>query len=183
VSDPAAGVADDFQFKAGPARHALQVKWSQYPGSFGWGALVDPTSDEPAFLTKLAMAWTRLRESWSGPLVIHLVTNDHATSTGPRAGTPLAAATADGPRHFAAFLARAFEPVRQLAYLAVAGGADSWSRGVLQQLCAVGSRHASCARSFRRLCEADPGAAQAEVERLLGGAPASGAATAQRAPR
>jgi len=28
---PAVGVADDFQFKAGPTRHALQVKWSKYP--------------------------------------------------------------------------------------------------------------------------------------------------------
>ncbi len=36
VADPSVGVADDFQFKSGSIRHALQVKWSQYPGMFGW---------------------------------------------------------------------------------------------------------------------------------------------------
>jgi hypothetical protein len=123
VADPAAGVADDFQFKSGPTRHALQVKWSQYPGSFTWSALVNGTGDDPALITKLAHAWQRLRSVWTGPLVLHLRSNDYASSALPPADTPLAAAVAEGPRHFAAFLARAFEPVRKR----IAQGMTRWS--------------------------------------------------------
>ena len=113
VADPSAGIADDFQFKAGATRHALQVKWSQYPGSFAWGALVNTSGGEPALFTKLAHAWQRLRSTWAGPLVLHLRSNDYASTASPQAGTPLAESVAEGPRHFAAFLARAFEPVQR----------------------------------------------------------------------
>ena len=122
VADPAAGVADDFQFKAGPTRHALQVKWSQYAGSFAWGELANAPADHVALLTELAEAWKRLRETWKGPLVVHLCTNDYASVAGPQAGTPLAEAAADGPRHFAAFLARSFQPIRQH----IAQGGAQW---------------------------------------------------------
>jgi hypothetical protein len=64
-------------------------------------------------LGRLAQAWQRLRASWSGPLVIHLRSNEHASVAAPRPGTPLANCTASLPRHFAAFLARSFFPVRQ----------------------------------------------------------------------
>jgi len=113
VADPAAGVADDFQFKAGSTRHALQVKWSQYAGSFTWGELANAPGDRAALLPELAEAWKRLRETWKGPLVVHLCTNDYASVAGPQVGTPLAEVAADGPRHFAAFLARSFQPIRQ----------------------------------------------------------------------
>lgn len=113
VADPAAGIADDFQFKAGATRHALQVKWSQYPDSFAWSTLVNPSGDGPALLAELAEAWKRLRETWRDPLVVHLCTNDYPSTARPRAGTPLGRATADGPRHFAAFIARSFGPVRK----------------------------------------------------------------------
>jgi len=123
VADPAAGVADDFQFKAGPTRHALQVKWSQYPGSFAWRALINGTGDDPALITNLAQAWQRLRSAWTGPLVVHLRSNNYASTTPPSAGTPLAGAVAEGPRHFAAFLARAFGPVQKR----IAQGMTQWS--------------------------------------------------------
>ncbi|KAB2351594.1 ATP-binding protein [Actinomadura rudentiformis] len=123
VADPAAGVADDFQFQAGPTWHALQVKWSQYPESFAWGTLVNPSGTEPALLKELAQAWTRLRESWTGPLVLHLCTNNYASTATPRGSTPLAEVTAAGPRHFAAFLARSFEPLRR----SIAQGGLRWN--------------------------------------------------------
>lgn len=123
LADPAAGIADDFQFKAGPTRHALQVKWSQYPGSFSWGDLVNGTGHDPALLTKLAQAWGRLRSTWSGPLVVHLRSNDYASSARPPNGTPLAESVAEGPRHFAAFLARSLEPVQKR----IAHGMTQWS--------------------------------------------------------
>lgn len=113
VADPAAGIADDFQFKAGPTRHAVQVKWSQYPSSFPWSGLVNGTKDSPSLLTKLAQAWQGLRSTWTGPLTIHLRTNNYPSTATPASGTPLAAASVEGPRHFAAFLARSFEPVRK----------------------------------------------------------------------
>jgi hypothetical protein len=113
VADPSAGAADDFQFKAGPSRHALQVKWSQYPTSFQWGALVNSDGKDPSLLTQLARAWVRLRQDWDGPLTVHLCTNDYPSTAPPQAGSSLASAAADPPRHFAAFIARAFEPVRQ----------------------------------------------------------------------
>ena len=131
VADPAAGVADDFQFKAGPTRHALQAKWSQYPGSFAWGALVNAPGDDLALLAGLAEAWKRLRETWEGPLVLHLCTNDYPSTATPQVGTPLADVAADGPRHFAAFLARSFRPVRQH----IAQGGAQW--GILARLSEV----------------------------------------------
>lgn len=123
VADPAAGVADDFQFQSGPTRHALQVKWAQYPGSFGWAELVNPSRGKPPLLRNLAEAWQRLRASWSGPLVIHLRSNEHAPTTTPSRGTPLADCTPAGPRHFAAFLAQSFTPTRGL----IANGVSEWS--------------------------------------------------------
>lgn len=57
IADPAAGIADDFQFKAGATRHALQVKWSQYPDSFAWSTLANASGDGPALLAELAEAW------------------------------------------------------------------------------------------------------------------------------
>jgi hypothetical protein len=123
VADPAAGVADDFQFQAGPTRHALQVKWAQYPGSFGWAELVNPSGDMEPLLGRLAQAWQRLRASWPGPLVIHLRSNEHPAVATPTVGTPLAQCTALPPHHFAAFLSRSFFPVREQ----IARGASRWT--------------------------------------------------------
>ncbi|MGY4770318.1 hypothetical protein ACXC9Q_25665 (plasmid) [Kribbella sp. CWNU-51] len=112
-ADPSAGVADDFQFKAGSRRHAIQVKWSQYPTSFQWSSLVNPVGEAPALLTELARAWVRLRQDWTGPLTIHLCTNDYASTASPPKGTPLSTASVDPPRHFAAFISRSWEPLRR----------------------------------------------------------------------
>lgn len=112
VADPDAGAADDFQFQSGATRYAMQVKWAQYPGSFGWAELANPSGGEPALITRLAHAWQRIRTTWSGPLEVHLRTNEHASVAPPRTGSPLASCTSRPPRHFAAFLARSYAPLR-----------------------------------------------------------------------
>ncbi len=112
VADPEAGVADDFQFKAGPVQHALQVKWAQYPASFGWAELVNPSGTTPSLIERLAEAWQRLRSSWSGPLEVHLCSNEYPSVAVPSATTPLGRCDASPPKHFAAFLARSFRPLR-----------------------------------------------------------------------
>ncbi len=112
VADPEAGVADDFQFKSDPRRHALQVKWSQPPGSFTWSDLTSGEGAKPGLLTKLAAAWRRLRSVSSDPLTVYLCTNNHASSNPATGTTPIARATAGGTRSLATFLARSFEPVR-----------------------------------------------------------------------
>ncbi|MFJ1859961.1 hypothetical protein ACIOHA_21915 [Streptomyces anulatus] len=122
VADPEAGVADDFQFKSGPRRHALQVKWSQPAGSFTWGDLTSGEGGKPGLLTQLAAAWARLRTAAPEPLTVHLCTNNHASSTQAKGASPIARATATGTRSLATFVARSFEPVR----LEIAKGTVRW---------------------------------------------------------
>ncbi len=124
VADPDAGVADDFQFLAGGTRYALQVKWAQYPGAFGWAELVNPSRDATPLIERLAQAWQRIRHSWSGPLEIRLWSNEHPSASAPRAGSVLAFCSAQPPRHFAAFLARSWIPIRQR----LRDGSGSWSQ-------------------------------------------------------
>ncbi|WP_280227553.1 ATP-binding protein [Nocardia farcinica] len=112
VADPSAGVADDFQFVAAGHRHALQVKWSQYPTTFNFSDLLGRVERKPSLFARLAEAWKRLRNEWAGPLTVHLCTNNFASVTKPRVGSPLATAT-DSPQHFAAFLSRSFVPVQE----------------------------------------------------------------------
>ncbi|MFD5264880.1 AAA family ATPase [Streptomyces sp. NPDC058335] len=116
-------MADDFQFKSGPRRHALQVKWSQPAGSFTWSDLTSGEGEKPGLLTQLAAAWMRLRTSAPEPLSVHLCTNNHASSAQARGAGPIARATATGTRSLATFLARSFEPVR----LEIAQGTVRWS--------------------------------------------------------
>lgn len=123
VADPAAGAADDFQFQAGGTRHAVQVKWAQYPGTFGWAELVNKTKAADPLLGRLAEARARLRTSWAGALEVRLWSNENASAAPPAAGSPLAECTADGPRHFAAFLARSWRPVQEL----LRDGAARWA--------------------------------------------------------
>lgn len=113
LADPDAGIADDFQFKAGATRHALQVKWAQYPDAFTWSALANSTASQDALLTGLARAWTAIRSTWDGPLTLHLCTNGHPSVSTPTASSVLGSATATGPKHLAAFLARSFEPTQR----------------------------------------------------------------------
>lgn len=122
LADPEAGVADDFQFKCGPRRHALQVKWSQLPGSFTWADFTSGEGESPGLLTKLAAAWRRMRAAASDPLTVYLCTNNHASRAAARGTSPIGQATAVGTRSLASFLARSFEPVR----LAISHGCKSW---------------------------------------------------------
>ncbi|WP_213570944.1 ATP-binding protein [Rhodococcus sp. USK13] len=123
VADPEAGVADDFQFKSGPRRHALQVKWSQSAGSFTWSDLTSGEGGKPGLLAKLADAWQRLRPLSSDPLTVYLCTNNHASNSPSTGKTPIALASAPGPRSMAAFVVRSFEPVQAK----VRGGTTLWS--------------------------------------------------------
>lgn len=111
VADPSAGVADDFQFVAAGRRHALQVKWSQFPNTFNFSDLLGSVKGKPSLFAGLAQAWKRLRNDWDGALTVHLCTNNFPSTTPARAGTALATAT-DSSQHFAAFLARSFVPVQ-----------------------------------------------------------------------
>lgn len=113
VADPSAGTADDFQYKCGSTRHALQVKWSQYPGTFTWADLVNASSDSPSLLATLARAWSKIRASWDGPLLIHLCSNNVASPNVSTAkGNQLKLAATAAPKHFAAFLETSWRPVR-----------------------------------------------------------------------
>ncbi|MFI7650347.1 hypothetical protein ACIBTZ_30335 [Micromonospora sp. NPDC049460] len=124
VADPDAGVADDFQFQAGGTRYALQVKWAQYPGAFGWAELVNASQDATPLIGRLAQAWQRIRENWSGPLEIRLWSNENPSVTSPRQGSVLASCSAQPPRHFAAFLARSWMPARER----LRAGSGKWSQ-------------------------------------------------------
>ncbi|QKT13746.1 ATP-binding protein [Rhodococcus sp. W8901] len=135
VADPSAGVADDFQFVEAGHRHALQVKWSQFPGPFTWSDLFGSVKGKPSLFAGLAEAWQRLRDEWDGPLTVHLCTNNFPSVTRPDAKSVLKTAT-DSQRHFAAFLSRSFVPVQEHLRLnpkdgweqiAVLGLVTSWS--------------------------------------------------------
>nr|WP_009473028.1 hypothetical protein [Rhodococcus sp. JVH1]EJJ01628.1 hypothetical protein JVH1_0775 [Rhodococcus sp. JVH1] len=123
VADPQAGVADDFQFKSGPRRHALQVKWSQPAGTFTWSDLTSGEKDKPGLLTKLADAWRRLKPLSSDPLTVYLCTNNLASSSSSTGNSPIARAAASGPHSLATFVARSFEPVQ----LMIRSGTPVWS--------------------------------------------------------
>lgn len=123
VADPDAGVADDFQFLASGRRHALQVKWSQFPRSFTWSDLTAASGQGQSLLGELADAWKRLRGHWVGPLTIHLCTNNFPSTSTPPTGTPLASASS-APRHLAAFLSRSLSPLAE--YLRINPG-HSWA--------------------------------------------------------
>jgi hypothetical protein len=112
VADPEAGAADDFQFLASGRRHALQVKWSQFPGSFTWSDLAGTSGQSQSLLGELATAWQRLRGGWDGPLTIHLCTNNFPSTATPTKGTVLASASSS-PRHLAAFLSRSLSPLAE----------------------------------------------------------------------
>ncbi|WP_189198447.1 ATP-binding protein [Micromonospora fulviviridis] len=124
VADPDAGVADDFQFQAGGTRYALQVKWAQYPGAFGWAELVNASRDATPLIGRLAQAWQRIRENWSGPLEVRLWSNENPSVSAPREGSVLASCSAQPPRHFAAFLARSWIPARER----LRAGSGTWSQ-------------------------------------------------------
>lgn len=123
VADPEAGVADDFQFQAGGMRYALQVKWAQYPGSFAWAELANASKGARPLIGRLAEAWQRIRKDWPGPLEIRLWSNENPSVATPRDGSVLASCSAPPQRHFAAFLARSWRPVRER----LRGSDGSWS--------------------------------------------------------
>lgn len=123
LADPTAGVADDFQFGTSNSRHAIQVKWALYPDSFSWSDLFGTPSSDTSLFGDLAAAWRRLRDETDGVLRIHLCSNRYASSATPQSGSPLQQATATGPHHLAAFIARSFQPIQEL----IARGLDDWS--------------------------------------------------------
>lgn len=123
VADPNAGVADDFQFKSGPRRHALQVKWSQQAGSFTWAHLTAGEKKKPGLLRKLADSWHRLKAASSDPLTVYLCTNNYPSNAPSTGNTPLARSSASGTRSLATFVARSFQPIQ----LKIKNGTILWS--------------------------------------------------------
>ncbi|WP_020385222.1 ATP-binding protein [Kribbella catacumbae] len=124
VADPSAGVADDFQFVSAGRRHALQVKWSQFPTTLNFSDLFGSVKGKPSLFAGLAGAWKRIRKEWTGPLTVHLCTNNSPSIAKPTAGTALATALVT-TRHFAAFLSQSFIPVRDALRL---NPTDEWSQ-------------------------------------------------------
>lgn len=112
VADPSVGAADDFQFMANGVRHAIQVKWSQYPGVFTWADLTSP-GDASSLIGSLAAAWSRIRRGTAVRPRIHLRTNDNPHSDSRRPPPAFATATTSAPKHFAAFLATSVIPAVQ----------------------------------------------------------------------
>lgn len=123
VADPAAGILDDFQFKVGGAHHAVQVKHSQYPGSFTWSDLTGWVGKEPPLIQRIAASWSGLRQHTGAKLVAHLRTNDTPSVTSPTAKSPLGLCEVDGPKHFGAFIARSLTPIQEHIR---ASGAVEW---------------------------------------------------------
>ncbi|MGW5922189.1 hypothetical protein ACWFPY_24630 [Nocardia fluminea] len=129
VADPTAGIADDFQFQSGGRRHALQVKWSQVPGSFTWSDLTAGEKKQrgrpakPGLFTQLATAWQRLRTTTAGPLTIYLCSNDIASNSVVGGQTPLGMASASVPHTLARFVIHGIAPVRE----AISDGCTLWS--------------------------------------------------------
>lgn len=111
IADPAVGAADDFQFSAGGANHAVQVKWSQYPGTFKWSQLSGPAPKD-SLIRRLAEAWSRMRASRDGPTTVHLRSNEAPSVANPAGNSALGRCRAASPKHFAAFIARSFNLVR-----------------------------------------------------------------------
>ena len=112
VADPSVGAADDFQFMANGVRHAIQVKWSQYPGVFTWADLTSP-GDASSLIGSLAAAWSRICRGTAVRPRIHLRTNDNPHSDSRRPPPAFATATTTAPKHFAAFLAISVGPAVQ----------------------------------------------------------------------
>jgi hypothetical protein len=112
IADPSAGAADDFQFQSNGLRHAIQVKWSQYPGAFTWPDLTSP-GDASSLIGSLAAAWSAISRADGRRPRMHLRTNDHPHSDSRRPSKVFATATTTAPKHFAAFLATSVGPAVQ----------------------------------------------------------------------
>ncbi|MCP9624292.1 hypothetical protein FOH10_18910 [Nocardia otitidiscaviarum] len=129
VADLHAGIADDFQFKSAGRRHALQVKWSQVPGTFSWSDLTagkkakGDLPAKPGLFTQLSLAWRRLRAASPDPLTIYLCSNNIASDGPAPAGSPLDRAGAPKPRSLARFVIHSFTPARE----AIDAGCTRWS--------------------------------------------------------
>jgi len=109
IADPEAGRVDDFQVGSESRVDGFQVKWSQFGGPFTFKDLVGETPGSPNLLAQLAEGWTRLRAAHPGHrVVVHLVTNQT-----PSVHDKVPAGHAKpAPRHFASFLAQAWEAFR-----------------------------------------------------------------------
>ena len=112
VADPEAQRVDDLLVGSLGRVDAYQVKWSQYGGALTFLELVRERGDAPSLIGQLAQGWQKLRERYSNHrVVVHLVTNEY-----PSNSTQATLSVGDAcptPRHFAAFLAQAWEPAHQ----------------------------------------------------------------------
>jgi hypothetical protein len=115
IADPEAGRVDDLLLGEDGRVDAFQVKWSQFAGNISFNDLIAPpakarsgdVSTKPCLIAQLAEGWGRLRERYPGQrVVVHLVTNDLPSKHDP----PPAGIPSPSPKHFASFLAQAWEP-------------------------------------------------------------------------
>jgi hypothetical protein len=110
VADPTAGIADDFQFQVADVRHAVQVKWAQYPTTFTWSELATGSEGRASLLAGLASAFTTLTAQVNPQyLRIHLRTNENPSKSGT--AQPFSECSAQPPRNFAAFIERSLKPL------------------------------------------------------------------------
>jgi len=112
VADPEAGRVDDLQIGTPNRVDAFQIKWSTYGGTFTFTDLATGTADRPCLIAQLAQGWMQLRQNYPGHrIVVHLVTNRHPSIHDEP--PVLAAQPAPKPRHSAAFLAQAWNPIHE----------------------------------------------------------------------
>ena len=112
VADPDVGRVDDLQIGSPGRVDAYQVKSSQYGHTFTFRDLADQQTNVPALIGQLAQGWQTLRQTHpQSRVVVHLVTNQIPSSASNAVlptGEP-----APTPKHFAAFLERAWGPAHR----------------------------------------------------------------------
>jgi hypothetical protein len=110
--DPEAGWLDDFQALTSGRLDAYQVKWSQYPRTMAWGALLNPGDAAPPLLRQIADGWARLRGQNPGLRVVaHLLTNDIPSAASQR--RPIRPRGIKPPASMATFIEQEWNRVRE----------------------------------------------------------------------
>jgi len=120
VADPDIGRVDDLQVATTARVDAYQVTWEQYIGAISFNDLIQAKGSAPPLFTQLADGWRRLKEKYPHRrVVVHLVTNQYASSSTGASMPPTA--TPPAPFHFAAFMDQAWIPAQNEDEVAFTG--------------------------------------------------------------
>jgi hypothetical protein len=151
IADPEAGRVDDIVIGDAGRIDAFQVKWAQYGGTLTFRDLVSRRDGAPSLIAQLADGWQRLHRTYPGRrAVVHLVTNQVPSfADSLPMGEPPAR-----PRHFAAFVAQAWEPLSRAPLGAGAQVPGPWRKAwdALQAASGLGAGEYD---AFVRDCDLD----------------------------